>query len=141
MSGPCRSCTSYKASWCWAAIPPAPITAQRFDLSLYEAFDTGVSRLHASLRRQETGEVEVLDLGSTNGTWLNGERLAPYLAAQVNSGDDLRLSRLWLTVYFVSAQAHLSKHLSFVDTVPGVLIRSQQRSAGWSRVCQQKIGG
>jgi hypothetical protein len=81
---------------------PSPDSAQRFDLSLYEAFDAGVSRLHASLRRQETGEVELIDLGSTDGTWLNGERLAPYLAAQVNSGDYLRLSRLWLTLYFLS---------------------------------------
>jgi ABC-type multidrug transport system ATPase subunit/ABC-type multidrug transport system permease subunit len=36
--------------------------------------DPNVSRLHAELRR-EGGVVELADLGSTNGTWVNGERV------------------------------------------------------------------
>ena len=36
--------------------------------------DPGVSRLHARIRRSETG-FEVEDLGSKNGTYLNGARI------------------------------------------------------------------
>jgi DNA-binding NtrC family response regulator len=48
---------------------------------------TGVSRRHAELYRQ--GALYVLrDLGSTNGTWLNGKRIEH---APVSSGDVLRI--------------------------------------------------
>lgn len=36
--------------------------------------DTGVSRRHAGVRKVEGGGYEVADLGSTNGTLVNGER-------------------------------------------------------------------
>ena len=55
-----------------------------------------VSRLHARLERVEDG-FQVEDLGSTNGTWVNGERIrGPTL---VKPGDDLRFGpqRLNLT--------------------------------------------
>ena len=37
--------------------------------------DTGVSRRHAKIERHNDGSVEILDLGSTNGTYCNGERV------------------------------------------------------------------
>lgn len=37
--------------------------------------DAAVSRKHAELRLDEAGAVDVLDLGSRNGTWINGERI------------------------------------------------------------------
>ena len=37
--------------------------------------DTGVSRRHAEIRRTEQG-FELVDLGSTNGTFVNGERVS-----------------------------------------------------------------
>ncbi len=46
-----------------------------------------VSRLHARLERVEEG-IRVEDLGSTNGTWVNGERIKG--AVVVKPGDDLR---------------------------------------------------
>jgi ABC-type multidrug transport system ATPase subunit len=47
-----------------------------------------ISRLHARLERVRRG-IRVEDLGSTNGTWVNGERLArPTI---LKPGDDLRL--------------------------------------------------
>lgn len=55
-----------------------------------------VSRLHARLTREADG-VRVEDLGSTNGTWVNGQRIRkPTLVAP---GDDLRIGpqRLQLT--------------------------------------------
>ena len=37
--------------------------------------DLGVSRHHAELRRLPGGEYEIADLGSHNGTFLNGQRI------------------------------------------------------------------
>ncbi len=47
-----------------------------------------ISRLHARLERVRRG-IRVEDLGSTNGTWVNGERLAK--PTILKPGDDLRL--------------------------------------------------
>jgi len=51
--------------------------------------DTGVSRLHAELVVSYDGTVEVHDLGSTNGTYLNGE---PVSGPQpLHDGDAIRI--------------------------------------------------
>ena len=42
------------------------------DLTPYQAYANGVSRLHAVLKR-EGKRVFVMDLGSSNGTYLNGK--------------------------------------------------------------------
>ena len=52
--------------------------------------DTFVSQVHARIFRRD-GSVWVEDLGSTNGTFLNGTRVGPPLAMQV--GDRLRVGQ------------------------------------------------
>jgi len=52
-----------------------------------------VSRFHAELRHGEDDEWTIRDLGSTNGTWLNG---SPVREARVFRGDVLRLGGLRL---------------------------------------------
>ncbi len=47
-----------------------------------------VSRFHAELKAAGEG-LEVTDLGSTNGTLVNGERLAPREARSLNPGDEV----------------------------------------------------
>lgn len=48
-----------------------------------------VSRNHAELRR--TAEIlEIVDLGSTNGTFVNGERIQPQLPQYLQVGDEVR---------------------------------------------------
>jgi pSer/pThr/pTyr-binding forkhead associated (FHA) protein len=37
--------------------------------------DLGVSRRHAELRKSPTGSYEIIDLGSHNGTFVNGRRV------------------------------------------------------------------
>ena len=71
------------------------------DLSDFDGFKMGMSRRHAMIRRTQTG-YEVIDLSSTNGTWVNDQRLVPYRPYPLISGSLLRLSRIRLFVYFRS---------------------------------------
>ena len=63
------------------------------DLSPYNAYANGVSRLHALLKLVK-GQVVLVDLGSSNGTYLNGNRLSPYAEMLVNHGDIVYLGKL-----------------------------------------------
>lgn len=74
-------------------------TSESFlDLSDFDGFKMGLSRRHAMVRRTESG-YEIIDLSSTNGTWLNDERLVPYTPYPLLSGSQLRLSRIRLFIY------------------------------------------
>jgi hypothetical protein len=66
----------------------------RIDLTPYGAFDKGVSRMHAVIRRDEKLGLTVEDLASSNGTWLNGLRLQPYVPNALHTGDILKLSQI-----------------------------------------------
>ena len=70
------------------------------DLSELDGFQMGMSRRHAKIRRTRTG-YEVVDLSSTNGTWMNDKRLVPNRAYPLESGSMLRLSRIRLLVFFL----------------------------------------
>lgn len=67
------------------------------DLTPYQAYANGVSRLHAVLKR-EGRRVFVMDLGSSNGTYLNGKRLAPNIDQTLNHGDMLALGKLKIQI-------------------------------------------
>lgn len=54
------------------------------DLQLPEM---SVSRTHAQLMIDPEGPIRLTDLGSTNGTFLNGKRLRPHQPASVEDGD------------------------------------------------------
>jgi pSer/pThr/pTyr-binding forkhead associated (FHA) protein len=54
-----------------------------------------VSRLHCRLTTDSSGELQVQDLDSTNGTFVNGHRVR---RATLRSGDRLGVGRLELTV-------------------------------------------
>lgn len=70
----------------------------RVDLTPYGALDKGVSRQHAIIKRVEKG-LTVEDMGSSNGSWLNGELLRPYTPLPLKSGDRLRLSEMEMDVF------------------------------------------
>ena len=57
--------------------------------------DPSVGRLHARFDgNMAEGEVRVTDLNSLNGTYLNGERLAPNESRRIEAGDEIRLGRV-----------------------------------------------
>lgn len=67
------------------------------DLSPYNAYANGVSRLHAAIKLVKN-QVAVVDLGSSNGTYLNGVRLSPYVETPVSHGDLVYLGKLKIQV-------------------------------------------
>ena len=69
------------------------------DLTDMDGYQMGVSRRHAMIRRAETG-YEIVDLASTNGSWLNDERLVPNQPYQLASGSQLRFGRMRLLVLY-----------------------------------------
>jgi hypothetical protein len=74
------------------------------DLSDLAAYSMGVSRRHAKLLRTATG-FEIMDLGSRNGSWLNGERLIPLKPYPLVSGSQLLIGRMrLLLVYHTSSE-------------------------------------
>jgi hypothetical protein len=69
------------------------------DLSPFGALEKGVSRIHAALRRGEE-VLSLVDLDSANGTYLNGQRLSPNQPRLLRDGDEIRLGKLSMHVYF-----------------------------------------
>lgn len=69
------------------------------DLTPYGALEKGVSRIHAAITRSED-TLTLIDLGSANGTHLNGQRLVPDQPRILRDGDEIRLGKLIAHVYF-----------------------------------------
>ncbi len=74
------------------------------DLTPYNAYEKGVSRLHLAIQWHD-GQFTVMDLGSANGTWLNRRRLAPNKVEVVRDSDELRLGQMVLYVCLKKATA------------------------------------
>lgn len=69
------------------------------DLTALGGYQMGLSRQHAMIRRKETG-FELVDLSSTNGSWLNDEKLVPYQPYPLKSGAQLRFGRMKLVIFY-----------------------------------------
>ena len=69
------------------------------DLNPYGAAEKGISRRHIKIRRKNI-LLYVTDLGSTNGTFLNGIRLIPHVEHVLRNGDRLQLGKLKLRMKF-----------------------------------------
>jgi pSer/pThr/pTyr-binding forkhead associated (FHA) protein len=67
------------------------------DLSVYEAYSQGVSRLHAALKFVNQ-RVVITDLGSANGTRVNGQKIMPHIDYPLNHGDMIALGKLKIQV-------------------------------------------
>ncbi|MCX7682101.1 MAG: FHA domain-containing protein [Anaerolineae bacterium] len=67
------------------------------DLSPDGGLEEGVSRHHCKIHQRGSSYL-VEDVGSANGTFLNGQRLTPYLPHVLKNGDKLQLGRLTLEV-------------------------------------------
>ena len=78
--------------------------AEEMDLILE---DPSVSRQHALLRWEAATQFVLADLGSANGTWRNGDRIA--LPVPLRNGDDLRMGSVEMR--FLAPRAVPDGHL------------------------------
>lgn len=70
-----------------------------FDLTPFGALEKGVSRIHAAIERSDD-TLTVIDMGSSNGTHLNGQRLPPDQPRVLRDGDEIRFGKLVAHIYF-----------------------------------------
>jgi hypothetical protein len=69
------------------------------DLTPYRAYEGGVSRLHATIKIEKQ-DVTVTDLGSANGTQVNGRKLTPHTQQTIKNGDILTLGKFKIQLHF-----------------------------------------
>ena len=67
------------------------------DLSPCTAYASGVSRLHATIKEKD-GKFYIVDLDSTNGTWLNKKKLSARKETPLHNGDRVILGHLEIMV-------------------------------------------
>lgn len=65
------------------------------DLTEYNAYDSGVSRIHAELQISDNN-IYIIDLDSSNGTLINGRFIEAQRPFPVRHGDVIQLGRLRL---------------------------------------------
>ncbi len=70
------------------------------DLTPYEAYQNGISRQHAIIT-QHDGGLYIEDLGSTNGTRINGFQLTARRKYRLRDGDEVEFARLRTVLKFV----------------------------------------
>jgi hypothetical protein len=78
---------------------PQTDSAPDVDLEEYDGKQMGVSRRHAVIEVGEDG-LKVMDLGSANSTYINGQRLIAHQERILRDGDELRLGQLVMRVNF-----------------------------------------
>ena len=67
------------------------------DLTPYRAYEGGVSRLHATIR-VTSERISLSDLGSANGTLVNGEKIPSYEPFPLSNGDIIALGKFQLEI-------------------------------------------
>ena len=78
---------------------PATGTMPDVDLSAYAGYRLGVSRKHAFIRLRNQ-QLEIYDLGSSNGTSVNGERLTAHQPHVLRDGDEILLGKMMVRILF-----------------------------------------
>ncbi len=73
-----------------------------YDLSRFEGYAMGVSRRHAMIKFVED-KYTLIDLNSSNGTWLNGNRLLSNKPRDLPSGGVIQLGTMKLVVVYALA--------------------------------------
>lgn len=79
---------------------PATGALPDVDLTPFAGYRMGVSRRHSQIRRSHDGHLELFDLGSSNGTFLNGQRLEAHYPYRLRDGDKIALGQINILVHF-----------------------------------------
>lgn len=89
-----------KAETIFGRRDPATGAMPDVDLTPFAGYRMGVSRRHAAIRAGENQTLDLWDLGSSNGTFLNEERLNPHRPYRLRDGDEIRLGSMGIRIYF-----------------------------------------
>lgn len=79
---------------------PATGDKPDIDLTPYAGYRMGVSRRHAAIRPGDESGLDLWDLGSSNGTFLNGQRLSAHRPYRLRDGDEIRLGQMVIRLHF-----------------------------------------
>lgn len=79
---------------------PATGAMPDVDLTPFAGYRMGVSRRHAAIRKNDEKSLDLWDLGSSNGTFLNGQRLTAHRPYRLHDGDELRLGQMMIRINF-----------------------------------------
>jgi hypothetical protein len=102
-------------------------TESLFDVTPYRGDLFGVSRRHAVIRKS-TKNYTIEDLGSTNGTWINESKIAPFIPYDLQNGDYVRLGQMTIRIYF---NAELSnEEIFYLKDVDGPIRLTPQKVTG-----------
>ncbi len=82
---------------------PATGTMPDVDLTAFAAYRLGVSRKHAIIRQNQK-KLEIYDLGSSNGTSVNGVKLASHQPHPLRDGDTIALGKMLMRAMFLQAK-------------------------------------
>jgi hypothetical protein len=80
---------------------PPPTDMHVVNLTDFQGYKYGVSRLHATIRRTQFDQLELIDLGSSNGSFLNSYKLTPQQPYHIYDGDMVQIGHLPMQVYFL----------------------------------------
>lgn len=117
-------------------------TSHDVDLSPYGAYALGVSRNHAELRlTPDSKGIELRDLGSSNGTFLNEEQASPHYKYRVAHGDSLRLGNMKIRVLFLAGNIPLNKGITVETPEAGKPTVDLTASANKAINIQASAGG
>ncbi len=83
---------------------PATGAMPDIDLTPFAGYRMGVSRRHAAIRFGDERSLDLWDLGSSNGTFLNGQRLSAHRPYRLHDGDELRLGQMVIRLFFQVAE-------------------------------------
>jgi len=78
---------------------PSTHTSPELDLTPYGAYQMGISRRHAIIRMEDDKPM-LTDLGSRNGTYINGKKLKAHQTIPLKDGDEVRLGKIVLHITF-----------------------------------------
>ncbi len=99
------------------------------DLTPYGGIEKGVSRQHAVILA-ESDRILLMDLDSTNGTYLNEQRLLPHQLYRVRHGDDILVGEVRIEVRFDIVPIHHA----IIKGQPWVRMDHSQRTGSGQRV-------
>lgn len=91
---------SPKAETIFGRRDPATGDKPDIDLTPFAGYRMGVSRRHAAIRPGDENSLDLWDLGSSNGTFLNGQRLSAHRPYRLRDGDEIRLGQMVIHIFF-----------------------------------------